>query len=85
LKGSPVASKLFTGLSLHINASRYSMKNYTAPALTNYGSIADLTGVLGNVSTGDVLVDTNGNVEQEGNLSVDACPTQDFEGCIINP
>lgn len=60
------------------------MKNYLAPTLTDYGSIADLTGVLGSAFTGDVLVDTNGNVEQEGNLSINACPTQEFDICIIN-
>ena len=61
------------------------MKNYTSPKLTEYGDIADLTAVLGSMFTGDVLVDTTGNVEDTGNLSIDACPTQEFEECQINP
>ena len=52
------------------------MKNYSSPKLTEYGDIADLTAILGGAFTGDVLVDTNGNVEQTGNQSLDACPTQ---------
>lgn len=60
-------------------------KPYTPPTLTDYGDVADLTGIFGAASTGDVLVDTNGNVVQEGNLSIDACPTLDFEVCHINP
>ena len=61
------------------------MKTYTTPTLTEFGDIAEITGVLGNAFTGDVLVDTTGNVEQEGNLSIDACPTRDFANCQINP
>ncbi len=60
-------------------------KRYSAPEVTEYGDIAEITGVLGSAFTGDVLVDTSGNVEQEGNLSIDACPTQEFETCQINP
>jgi len=61
------------------------MKNYSSPTLTEYGSIADLTGIFGSSLTGDVLVDTNGQVVQEGDGSVDACPTGDFESCQIDP
>lgn len=59
------------------------MKNYSTPKLTDYGSIADLTGIFGSSVTGDVLVDVNGQVVQEGEGSIDACPTSDFEGCVI--
>jgi hypothetical protein len=58
---------------------------YTPPALAEYGDVAEITGVLGSAFTGDVLVDVNGNVEQEGNLSINACPTLDFEACHMNP
>lgn len=61
------------------------MKTYNTPTLTEYGSIADLTGIFGNVSTGDILVDDNGNVVQTGNQSIDACPTDDFDECIVGP
>ncbi len=60
-------------------------RDYVSPTLTEYGDIAEVTGVLGSAFTGDVLVDTSGNVEQEGNLSIDACPTREFETCQINP
>ena len=55
--------------------------SYEGPVLTEYGDVASLTGILGARFTGDILVDVNGNVEQEGNLSIDACPTRDFEHC----
>ena len=64
------------------------MKPYTAPKITEYGDVADLTAILGNAFTGDVLVDTTGNVEQSGNLSLDACPTRNPHAggvCEINP
>ncbi len=60
-------------------------KHYASPKLTEYGEIAEITGILGAAFTGDVLVDVNGNVEQEGNLSIDACPTRDFNNCMIRP
>ena len=59
-------------------------RTYQVPVLNEYGDVASLTGILGARFTGDILVDVNGNVEQEGNLSIDACPTRDpFNGeCI---
>ena len=48
------------------------MKNYTPPALVEYGDIASITAVLGGAFDGDVLVDTTGQVEQTGNLSLNA-------------
>ena len=64
------------------------MKAYNAPALVDYGDVADITGILGEVASGDVLVDVNGQIQQEGNLSIDACPVQNpapGEPCVINP
>lgn len=50
------------------------MKNYTPPELTEYGDVAAITAIFGNAFTGDVLLDTNGDVVQEGNLSISADP-----------
>ena len=62
------------------------MKPYSAPQLTEYGDIAELTAIFGGAFTGDVLVDLNGDVVQTGTLSIDACPTRDpYHGeCITN-
>lgn len=61
---------------------------YKCPTVIEYGDIAYLTAILGNAFTGDVLVDTTGNVEQTSNLSLDACPTRNPRPggvCMINP
>ena len=42
------------------------MKPYSAPQLTEYGDIAELTAIFGGAFTGDVLVDLNGDVVQDG-------------------
>ena len=60
-------------------------KLYSAPKLTEYGDIVDLTAIFGNASVGDVLVNPNGQVVQTGLGSIDACPTRDFEDCMIDP
>ena len=64
------------------------MKAYNTPQVTDYGDVAAITAILGSVANGDILVDTNGNVEQTGNLSIDACPAQNpapGEPCIVIP
>lgn len=63
------------------------MKQYTSPQLTEYGDVADLTAIFGSATTGDVLVNTTGQVVQEGTGSIDACPTRDpINGeCVVNP
>ena len=61
------------------------MKNYSSPTLTDYGSIVELTGIFGDAFTGDVLIDQNGDVVQTGDLSIDACASEDLEVCTINP
>ena len=60
-------------------------RSYSPPEITDYGDVTDITGIFGSASTGDVLVDVNGNVVMEGTGSIDACPTLDFEVCHINP
>jgi hypothetical protein len=63
-------------------------KNYTSPALTEYGDIADLTAIFGSEMTEDVLVNPAGNVVQTGTGSLDACPTRNPNAggmCEINP
>jgi len=58
------------------------MKHYRTPKLIEHGDIAQLTAVVGGAYTGDVLIDVNGEVIQEGNQSIDACPTPDHEVCL---
>jgi len=60
------------------------MKDYSAPAITEYGSVADLTGIFGSATTSDVLVDPNGRVVQTGPGSMDACPTVNFDTCHMH-
>jgi hypothetical protein len=50
------------------------MKNmYQSPSVVEYGSIASLTGIFGGPSSGDVLVDENGQEDGFGFNSIDAC------------
>jgi hypothetical protein len=59
------------------------MKNYAAPQLTQYGSISEITGIFGGPAPSDVLVNPNGEIVQEGEQSINACPTIDFEQCYF--
>jgi len=56
-------------------------KTYLSPEVTAYGSVAELTGVIGAQATMDVLIDANGNVVLSSNQSRNACETGDFEEC----
>ncbi len=49
------------------------MKPYTAPVLTDYGTVADITAILGNPFTGDVTFDVDGNVIESAMNSIDQC------------
>lgn len=61
---------------------RLHMKSYRTPELTQHGDIAQLTAIFGGAYTGDVLVNENGEVVEQGNQSIDACPTPDHEVCL---
>ena len=62
------------------------MKNYSSPTLTDYGSIADLTGYFGSATVDDVFLDPNGNpLPHDETGSINVCPTGDFETCQIDP
>lgn len=64
------------------------MKPYSAPKLTEYGDVADLTAIFGSENVGDVLVNPSGQVVQTGLGSIDACPTQNPGPggvCDVNP
>ncbi len=49
------------------------MKPYTAPVLTDYGTVADITATLGNPFTGDASFDVDGNVVEAGMNSLNQC------------
>ncbi len=49
------------------------MKAYSSPYLTDYGTIAEITAVLGNPFTGDATFDVDGNVIQTDSNSVSIC------------
>lgn len=57
-------------------------KLYTAPELSDYGDIADLTATLGSPFSGDVSFDVDGNILEEGMGSTNQCPTRDNETCL---
>ena len=68
--------------------TKMNLKQYSAPKLTEYGGIADLTAIFGSANVGDVLVNPSGQVVQTGLGSLDACPTRNptHDGdCEINP
>ena len=58
------------------------VKSYQSPTVSDYGDIAAVTGIFGNPQPGDVLVDLNGDVVQDGDNSINACPTANFEACL---
>jgi hypothetical protein len=59
------------------------MKTYSAPKLTEYGSVETITATLGDPFTGDQSFDVDGNVIEEGLNSVNQCPTVDNEACMF--
>ena len=61
------------------------MKSYSAPQLTVYGDIAELTATLGAPFTGDTEFDLDGSVLSTDNNSVDQCPTRDDTVCVPRP
>lgn len=66
----------------HHSHQEVKMKHYRTPELVQHGDIAQLTAIFGGAYTGDVLIDENGDVVQQGNQSIDACPTPDQETCL---
>ena len=60
------------------------MKTYTAPQLTDYGTVAEITAILGEPFVGDQAFDVDGNVIESGNGSINVCPTIDNETCAFN-
>ena len=56
---------------------------YGNPTVTDFGDISDVTGIFGGVLPGDVLVNTTGQIVQEGPTSIDACAKLDFESCHV--
>lgn len=60
------------------------MKTYSAPKLTAYGDVAAITATLGDPFTGDQSFDVDGNVIEEGQNSINQCPTENNEGCFFN-
>jgi len=58
-------------------------QQYLSPELTDFGDIADVTGIFGTASIQDVLLNPAGQVVQEGTGSINACPTMEFENCVF--
>lgn len=60
------------------------MKNYTPPQLTDYGDIAELTGIFGSSEIPDVSIGPGGAVINTGHGSIDQCASADLTDCTIN-
>ncbi len=60
------------------------MKTYSAPKLTEYGDVAEITATLGDPFTGDQSFDVDGNVIEDGLNSINQCPTINQETCHFN-
>ena len=60
------------------------MKNYSAPQLTRFGDITELTGYFGPSAADDVFMDTAGNdvSDDDDTGSIDACASTDLEICV---
>jgi hypothetical protein len=54
---------------------------YQTPRLVAFGSVARKTLIFGAASAGDVLLDKNGEIVLEDDLSIDACAERDGK-CI---
>ena len=59
------------------------MQRYTAPKVTSYGDVAEITATLGDPFTGDTSFDVDGNVIETGINSIDQCPTVNQETCMF--
>lgn len=59
------------------------MKRYTAPVLTDYGTVADITATLGDPFTGDVALDIDGNIVEQEMNSLAQCPAVEGYPCEL--
>ncbi len=59
------------------------MKPYTTPKLTVYGDVTQVTATLGDPFTGDVALDLDGNIVEQGMNSVAQCPAIEGYPCEL--
>lgn len=58
---------------------------YVAPSVTDYGSLLAVTGVTGARGFNDVQTYLSSNHIAKGSQSVNICPTNNFDQCLVRP